>query len=1197
MSRVKIEDRDFAFKNRLQTFSIVNITHTNLDNFFADAYEEFFMRVNNIVEELSMVVIGACFVGEYAKLSINDEDGDNNELGYSDVQTQYTQINTNLIDIETNLVEFFNESIVMAIKSRIEDGQFRGSGLALVNITELNIQISSFEPLAGSSYLPLPKSLHTKKAIINVQNLTDNMCFQYAVLSALFPVGKNASRPLKYESMIEQKVLNFNGIKFPVKIRDISKFEKQNPTISIHVYMWDSGEKSVRPIRLAKEIRQHHIHLLMITTYDDEEGGNDNNINEINKEQIRSHYCWINNLSALLSRQLSKNHNKKFLCDRCLNYFISDVALNEHFLQCVQQNECVIEMPTEENNKMQFDKRQNQLKVPFIIYADIESLLLKQPTIQPYKSGSTVAYQEHKAYSIGYYFKHLYDDSKSYYRSYRGEKCIDWFVLELQAIGFRVADVLNRPKAMRKTEDDESRFQAAKECHICGGAYTENDKTDANKQPVRDHSHITGEYRGSAHSICNLQYQEAKFVPVVFHNLSHYDAHFIVKKLALNIEGPVSIIPLNNEIYISFTKVLPNNVTKFEKYIKFRFIDSFRFLPSSLDYLVSLLPSDKKIITNSYLKNVKGFNNTQIALLQRKGTFCYDYVDDWSKLNEECLPSKDQFYSTLTDGNVSDVQYEHAKTVWNTFNIKTLGEYSDLYMQTDILLLADVFQNFRSTCYNIYGLDPAHYYTAPGLSFDAMLKYTKVEIELLTDIDMLLFIERGIRGGISQCSKRYVKANNRYMGERYDASKESNFLIYLDANNLYGHSMSQYLPLNNFRWCTFRFTEHTILQLHDQSCDGYIFEVDLEYPKSVHDLHSDYPMCAEKRSVPGCLSSKNQKLLLTLFDKEHYVLHYRMLKLALQQGLRLKRIHRVLQFDQRAWLKPYIDLNTEMRKRATNDFEKNFFKLMINTIFGKTMEDMRGRSIIKLKTKWEGRYGARKMVAQPNFKQWTGFGDDLVAIHMHNTVIKMSRPISVGMSVLELSKVLMYDFYYNFMKPKYGENVEMLYTDTDSFMLNVKTDSFYTDMVADIDERYDTSDYPLNNVYGIEQKNKKQPGFFKDELNGRLMTEFVGLRSKMYSFRCSDSNNVCSETKKAKGVTKNTVTKTIQFSDYVDCIENGTILVRTQNTIRSKRHCVYSIRQEKIALSPFDDKRYIHQNNIDTLPWGHYSILNEGKNK
>lgn len=379
-------------------------------------------------------------------------------------------------------------------------------------------------------------------------------------------------------------------------------------------------------------------------------------------------------------------------------------------------------------------------------------------------------------------------------------------------------------------------------------------------------------------------------------------------------------------------------------------------------------------------------------------------------------------------------------------------------MQTDILLLADVFENFRSTCYDIYGLDPAHYYTAPGLSFDAMLKYTKVEIELLTDIDMLLFIERGIRGGISQCSKRYVKANNKYMnGGSYDSTKESNFIMYFDANNLYGHSMSQYLPWNNFRWCTFNFTAHTIMQLHDQSCDGYIFEVDLEYPKGLHDLHRDYPMCAEKRTVPG--GSEHMKLLLTLLEKERYVVHYRMLKLALQQGLLLKRVYRVLQFEQRAWLKPYIDLNTEMRKRATNDFEKNFFKLMINTIFGKTMEDMRGRTIIKLKTKWEGRYGVRKLVAQPNFKRWTSFGNDLVAIHMQKTIIQMCKPISVGMTVLELSKVLMYDFYYNFIKPKYGSSVEMVYTDTDSFVLNVKTDSFYTDMLEDIDERYDTSDY------------------------------------------------------------------------------------------------------------------------------------------
>lgn len=205
-------------------------------------------------------------------------------------------------------------------------------------------------------------------------------------------------------------------------------------------------------------------------------------------------------------------------------------------------------------------------------------------------------------------------------------------------------------------------------------------------------------------------------------------------------------------------------------------------MASSLDKLASYLPSDRKKILRAVFNNM---DDNKRALLERKGVFPYDYVDSWTKLNETRLPSREQFYSKLTESEISESDYLFAQEIWRQFDIKTLGEYSDLDLKTDILLLADVFENFRETSMKIYGLDPAHYYTSPGFSWDAMLKHTGVEIELLTDIDMLLFVERGIRGSISQCSGRYARANNKYM-EDFDRSKPSSYLMYYDVNNLYG---------------------------------------------------------------------------------------------------------------------------------------------------------------------------------------------------------------------------------------------------------------------------------------------------------------------------------------------------------------------------------------------------------------------------
>lgn len=307
-----------------------------------------------------------------------------------------------------------------------------------------------------------------------------------------------------------------------------------------------------------------------------------------------------------------------------------------------------------------------------------------------------------------------------------------------------------------------------------------------------------------------------------------------------------------------------------------------------------------------------------------------------------------------------------------------------------------------------------------------MLKYTKVKIELLTDIDMVMFVENGIRGGISQCSKRFVQANNKYMAD-YDPSKKSSYIAYLDANNLYGWSMMQNLPLNNFEWSdSSKFNHDTIMNIAEDSEIGYIFEVDLDYPQHLHDAHKDYPLCAETRTIPN--TKNDQKLLLTLFDKRNYVLHYRMLQFVLQQGLILRKIHRVLQLNQSKWMKPYIDLNTELRTKATNNFEKNFYKLLCNSIYGKTLEDVRARIELFLKTKYEGRYGVRKLIAQPNYKRATIFDENLIAVHMDKTHVELNKPIAIGLAILDLSKVLMYDFHYNHMKKFYGDNIEIIHT-------------------------------------------------------------------------------------------------------------------------------------------------------------------------
>lgn len=262
-----------------------------------------------------------------------------------------------------------------------------------------------------------------------------------------------------------------------------------------------------------------------------------------------------------------------------------------------------------------------------------------------------------------------------------------------------------------------------------------------------------------------------------------YDSHILIKALAISedLSGDILIIPNNSEKYIAFIKTVNGVGGTNQTQIKFKFIDSLRFMATSLDSLASLIPSEKKhIVRAECIKS--GFHSEEMFnLMNRKGVFPYEYISGYEKLDETTLPQIESFYSLLTGSHITDEDYKHAQNVWHKFDIKTLGEYSDLYLKIDVLLLADVFENFRNTCMSTHELDPAHYFGAPGLSFDAMLKYTSVSIELFTDVDMLLFAEKGTRGGVSQINKRYVRANNQYMDEEFDPSKEKSFLMYLDG--------------------------------------------------------------------------------------------------------------------------------------------------------------------------------------------------------------------------------------------------------------------------------------------------------------------------------------------------------------------------------------------------------------------------------
>ena len=1076
----------------------------------------------------------------------------------------FHSVGQKIITEETDPHEIFKE-MMDEIEEEVQKVEHaEGSGWVFVEVENLTLHTDIWDPIKASSYIDLPKELKNKKAIINMKNKDNDKCFLWCVLRALNPKDDHPER-IDEDLKSKEHTLNMEDITYPVDLKDIKRFEKQNLDISISVLGYSKDER-IYPLRISKftkmkkeDERKHNIVLLLI------------------KNEDNSHYCLVKNLSGLLSSQVNKHDHKLYFCLNCLNGFDDPEKLEKHKEYCSEEESIKINMPSPDTY-IKFKNFLHSERAPFAIYADFESIVKPLDTCEPDPNKSyTLKYQKHEPVSFVYYIKSFNESVyKSKLRSYVKENeedpdTIDVFINWLEEDVKIIAGLGN--EKMIITAEEEEEFKQASNCWICHKKLNLEDR-------VRDHCHYTGRYRGAAHNICNLKYSKPNNISVFFHNLTGYDSHLFIKKLNTTM-GDIDCIPNNQENYISFSKSIKTGEYTDKKgeiknkYFKIVFKDSLKFMASSLEALVNNLPEGA-------LNNLeKYFTTKQVKLLKQKGFFPYDYMDSIEKLKDTKPPPQKAFYSKLTGKGINNYNYQHVLNVWKTWKMKTFKEYLELYNITDVLLLADVFENFRDICLKNYGLDPVYYYTAPGLAWDACLKMTGVNLELLSNIDMLLMIEKGIRGGISIISNRYGKANNKYMKD-YNKKEASKYLMYVDANNLYGWAMSQKLPVHSFKWMSNKEIENIfnnqIVQVWKKT--PCILEVDLEYPEELHDLHNDYPLCPERVECDKGV----KKLIPNLRHKNNYVVHYKTLMQYLSLGMELKKIHRGIKFIESDFLKPYIDKNTNLRTQAKNNFEKDFFKLMNNSVFGKTMENIRNRVNVKLVDTGEQ---FKKLTAKPNYESRKIFNENLVSVHMKKTSLTMNKPVYLGMSILDLSKIVMFDFHYKYIKPKYGSKAKLLFTDTDSFLYEIQTEDFYKDISGDVKDRFDTSDYPEGHPSGIPTGiNKKVLGMFKDEAAGKIIKEFVGLRAKLYSYKMDEGK----ENKRCKGIKKAVVEKSIRHEDYKTCLETGKEQLRRQNIIRSYEHEIYTEEVNKIALSAADDKRYLLKDSFDTLAWGHYKI-------
>ena len=1042
-----------------------------------------------------------------------------------------------------------------------------GSDWQVECLNHVMLKVTLSENVAGRGTFQLPAKLKKMHAVVNVN--CERACFKYAVLSVLHyaDVKHNRWRASAYAAWLNE--LKFNGVDADnMNIqRDVPLFERMND-IKVNVHVWERGLKGIR-YNSRKNTSPRTVNLLLVTNKDGQH-----------------HYCGIPKLSRLY-RHTKRSNNSPFTCERCTQSFKTQDAFSVHYEWCSRGKAQIEEMP--KSKEFGYTNLGHELSPLRVVYADAECYI--DPETQRHMPAAFGMYEAwHEDVAI-----------KGKYRAWTGENSVTDFLSELEHM---VHDQFQQDNMTRKqmiiTPREQHEFNRCEACPKCKRVFTDKIRK------VRDHCHITGKYRGPLCHTCNSRLTlKRNVLPVIFHNLKNYDAHLLIKHgLGKFKHWQLHCISQTTEKFMSISAKVPVGKTKTGKAIFFTisFLDSFQFLSSSL---ATLAESHTSLPVTEKLKDDIPSLSTDV--LRRKGVFPYSYFTSLRVLEETSLPSRDAFKNDLSGEECSEEDYSHAHRAWREFGCRTFKDYMMRYLELDVRILTDVFEAFRHLSLRQDKLDPVHFVSLPGLSFQSAFKMTGETVELLQDPFIYNLFERGKRGGMTfvnthHAAKQLIKVGLQQLIER---------IMYIDKNNLYGSPLCGYLPHSGFKRLTpheirilFPSDQH-IIQLDTEADIGYLFEVDLHYPPSIHHLTADFPLAPETQQVTEDMFSEHMKdlykhimsqrypnktehkfrpiykLLLNQTDKYNYVVHFKVLKYYLEKGMTIIKIHNVVQFQQKPFLRPYIEFNTSQRSKATSKHEKDFYKLRNNSLFGKTIEDVRKRSkyhLITDDTKFQ------KLASSPLFVDRDIITDEIVGVKMYRSRIALNRPIYIGQAVLDLSKLLMYQLYYDILPScPLIHKIQLLGGDTDSFFLKLTMnhDTTNADILTNLKQYVDFSNYPPTHQLHSDE-NKARLECFKDEAAGREIEEVILLRPKMYSIKFKDD---VKEIKRAKGIGKSVV-KNLRHSDYQQAYHNHTESSVNMTILKSIAHSVHTLSFRKRGLSCWDDKRVWLSSN-ESLPHGH----------
>ena len=1132
-----------------------------------------------------------------------------------------------------NFKEFISRA-ANTLNENLDSIETTGSGMIMKYISDLDIRIAIPTFVGGCTnsedlyayYNEKVKSFGLlQKTFRDFSDPNSEDCFLHAVSAGILlrdhkhiDVDKKVFKMLArryYELTFMENSENKKKLKkfeFPFNIKYAKAFENAFSHLNLAINIWTINTDDCFVLYSSQQpASMKRIDLCLIQHNHD--------------VQVTGHFVALNNPGEFVryckryiyqkrDRALDKPYLYCMYCNFC---FKSKSIFTSHINACKNKHYQRMKF-AKKDDVFQFDRTKNaQCKSAFIGFVDFEAKMEPVSNEKNYNThkcencrvGGPVRHCDHSERAVcmqvpmTFSFLLYTSSGKLVYRKTVSSDTdiMDQFFDTLEDVNTQLEGKINQFKELHMSDKNEKHFQRQTSCYICQGNFVPGN--DRKWSKVRDHCHATppfynkstrkweSKYLGAAHQICNLNRRQPKFIPIYIHNFMSYDSNFLLnhinsKKSLLEKVKQISGLPYNSNKFRSLT------------FNNFKFLDSFQMLAGSLSDLVDNLSQDKDHSDMVLLQQTISNKPDHLTLLMKKAAYPYEWVRSCEQLkNATNFPPYEVFISSLRNNeNIPREHYEQGKEVFEKLKCKNMLEYTELYCELDTVLLAEVIFEFRNTIFEKFMLAIENYISLPQLAFDACLKTIERPIGKISIPTMVLMFEQNIRGGIS-----FV--NNRH--EKIDAEKDES-LLYIDANNLYGWAQKMYLPTGEYSWCSTRTIANLdwVSMKSDQPY-GYVAEVDISFPENTHDLLDNLPLAPEHMDITydklspysqtvqnnilgsTAYSYKQRKLVTSLEPKTRYLVHYLNLKLYIQLGAQITKVHNVIKFRQEDFIKPFIELASEERAKAKTKFAQNLWKLLANSLYGKFIQDVRKYSKIIF---CNDEHHLNRLLRSPYFIDCHTLSEKICLVHMRNETILLDRLYSVGFSILELSKFYMYSVWYQFIKPVFKEDAQLVLTDTDSFVIKFKNHTKH-DALTKLAPIMDFSNFPDQfNIIKDKNSRKKIPGYFKDEYPTGIIQEAVGIRSKCYFLKIDPDFNYYNPTESTSHVVCKGISSSISNNFPLDlfkqCIYSDKTLVKTtMNRIRAKKRKLQTISITKRTLSSGDDKRY-QTCNIHSVPYG-----------